>query len=856
MKQSFYLLLSALLVFQAAFAVRITGTVTDDKGVILPYASVFVKGTSIGTTSNNSGLYFLNLPAGNYSIVCQYVGYGRQETAIRLGTEPVTLNFRLQLQQTSMKEVVVKAGAEDPAYEIIRHAIKKRKSYEDPLDSFTCEAYIKALLKTKTLPSKVLGKSFKDQDRRDLGVDSAGKGIIYLSESLTKVSFKKPDKIKLEVISGKESGTNGFGFNFPTFVDFYNNNVNIFITQLSPRGYVSPIADGALNYYRYKFLGSFIEDGKEINQIRVIPKRRFEPLFSGTINITDGDWRIHSLDLTLTKDYQLEFVDTFNIRQIQAPVTANIWRTQNQVVHFSFNNFGIDAAGNILNIYSKYDLGPKFKKKYFNNVVIQYDTGVNKKTMAYWDSLRPVPLETEEIADYHSKDSMYKIRNSPEYIKHQNDSLRRTEGRFSALNILLKGVRRSDYDPARPVSLTTQPLLLELEYNTVEGLVLNGEFTFKKENKSTGNNVEFIPHIRYGFSNTHLNAWGILNINRKQAVFDMSGGSTSRSTWSFSGGKRVSQFNQENPVSPLINEIYTLMLRKNYLKIYENIFGSAEYKARFDNGLRVAGSLLYEDRTPLNNTSDFSFFGNKDKLFTPNYPFEKINSPFPHHQAVIAGLDLQFKPGQRYIEFPDNKLAIGSKYPTLALSYRKGIPDLFGSDVDYDKWQFSVWDDLNLKLRGIFKYRFGIGGFFNTRKVFIQDFQHFNGNQTFYASEYLNSFQLAPYYANSTTAAFYATGHIEEHFNGMLTNKMPLLRNLQWNLVAGSNAFYVNRNNNYVEIFGGLENIFKIFRVDVVVSYLNGKTGQVGVRLGLDGLFGGFFNAALKNPGGRPPPRN
>jgi hypothetical protein len=222
---------------------------------------------------------------------------------------------------------------------------------------------------------------------------------------------------------------------------------------------------------------------------------------------------------------------------------------------------------------------------------------------------------------------------------------------------------------------------------------------------------------------------------------------------------------------------------------------------------------------------------------------------------MIAAADLQFKPGQRYIEFPDNKIAIGSKYPTLSLSYRKGIPDIFGSDVDYDKWQFSVWDNLNLKLRGEFKYRFSIGGFFNTRKLFIQDYQHFNGNQTFYASPYLNSFQIAPYYANSTTAAFYAVGHVEHHFNGMITNKIPLLRNLQWNLVAGSNAFYVNRNNNYVELFGGLENILKIFRVDVVASYLNGKTGQVGVRIGLDGLFGGFISAALKNPGGRPPQR-
>ena len=53
-----------------------------------------------------------------------------------------------------------------------------------------------------------------------MGVDSAGKGIIFLSESLTKVAFKKPDRTKLEVLSGRESGSNGYGFNFPTFINF------------------------------------------------------------------------------------------------------------------------------------------------------------------------------------------------------------------------------------------------------------------------------------------------------------------------------------------------------------------------------------------------------------------------------------------------------------------------------------------------------------------------------------------------------------------------------------------------------------------------------------------------------------
>jgi hypothetical protein len=846
--RTFSFIISFLLLFHFAQAIRVSGTITDDKGNILPYASVFIKGSSQGTTSNNRGRYFLELNPGSYTIVCQYVGYTRQEKTATVGNEAITLDFQLSVQHTNLKEVVIKSGAEDPAYEIIRHAIKKRKSYENPLDSFTCEAYIKTLIRSNSLPSKILGKTFSDDDRKDLGVDSGGRGIIFLSESLTKIAFKKPDKVKLEVISGRESGSNGYGFNFPTFINFYNNNVNIFITQLSPRGYVSPIADGALNYYRYKFLGSFIEDGKEINQIRVIPKRRFEPLFSGTIQITDGDWRIHSLDLMLTKDYQLEVVDTLTIKQIHVPITPAIWRTQNQVVNFSFKKFGIDVSGNFLNVYSNYDLDPRFRKKYFNNVVVKYDTGVNKKSLSYWDSLRPVPLEPEELENFQVRDSIYKMRNDSANLQRTADSLRKKQGRITVMNILFNGIKRSDYDPEKPLTIYIDALVPRVEYNTVEGLVVNGEMTLLKEYKKTGNSITFTPHIRYGFSNTRLSLWGTLTFSNKTVMQDLDGETYSRSSWAFSAGERVSQFNPENPIGPVMNEIYTLFFRDNYMKIYENYYGSVQYKKRFDNGFRITGSLLYEDRLPLNNTTDYSFFGNKDKPFTPNYPYELISQNFSRNQAVIAGIDLQFKPGQRYIEFPDNRLAIGSRYPTLALSFRAGIPNLLGSDVNYEKWQFSVWDNINFKLKGFFKYRFGIGGFLNTKSLYVMDYQQFNGNQTFYASPYLNSFQLAPYYQNSTTASLYGVGHIEHHFNGMLTNKIPLLRNLQWNLVVGSNAFYVNADNNYVEIFAGLENIFKLFRVDVVGSYLNGKPGQVGVRLGFDGLFGSAIGNALKNP--------
>ena len=838
------LLLLLICCCTAAIAGKISGTVYDEKNIPLAYASILIKENGRGTTTNQEGHYSLELAAGNYTLIVQYVGYAKQEKKIKVDNDNLKLDFTLLPQQLKLNEVVVKSGTEDPAYAIIRNAIKKREEYRTALDSFTCEAYIKTLLKTRSLPRKVLGQKIDSATWKQMGVDSNGKGMIFLSESITKISFKKPDKVKLEVVSGRQSGTNGYGFNFPTFINFYENNVVMMGGQVAPRGYVSPIAEGALAFYKYHFLGSFFEDGREINRIEVTPRRKYEPLFSGTIEITEGDWRIYSLDLLLTKESQLELLDTVKIKQIQYEVAPKIWRTKDQVMYFTFNQFGVNAVGNFLNVFNNYNVTPAFKKKYFNNIVVRFDTGVNKKPVTYWDSVRPVPLEPEEVVDYKVKDSMFRYQRDSAFTKNYRDSMRRMQGKISVMNVLWNGFTRSNYDPKRWHTFQWNGLLKQVQYNTVEGLVLNSSATISRAYPGIKRELSFTPHVRYGLSNGHLNAWGTVSFNKRSFWWDTKNSEDEAASFrvnnfSISGGKRVSQFNKDEPISPLFNSVITLFFNRNYMKIYENYFGAFNYNGATQFGLKYRLNLLYEDRMPLDNTTDFSIFKYSTQKFTPNYPFEKINSQFQRHQAAIAEASLEYQPGQKFVQFPDYRVPLGSKYPTFTLTYQKGINNVLGSDVDFDKWNFTITDEMNLKLLGQLSYRFDIGGFLNDKSVFIQDYRHFNGNQIVLASKYLNSFQVAPYYANSTTASFYSTAHIEHHFNGLLTNKIPFFKRLNWNLVAGSNAFYVNNNNNYVEVFAGLENILKLFRVDVVGSYLNGNKGQVAVRVGLGGLLGG-----------------
>ncbi len=818
-----------------AHAGIVSGVVSNEKGQPLSFASIIVKGSSKGNVANSFGKYSIELSPGKYTIICQHIGYKSQEKELTVTAENVVVHFQLVIQELNMQEVVIKVG-EDPALQMIRETIKRRDFYNKQVDSFSVDVYIKGLMRSRAMPDKIFGQKIDKDDMQNGGVDSAGKGILFLSESQTKVSFQQPNKIKYDVISSRESG-GGYGLSFPFFINFYTNNVSVFDNRLNPRGFVSPIADGALHFYKYKFEGNFFEGDKMINRIRVTPRRKFEPLFNGYIQIVDGEWRIHSLELTTTKDYQLELIDTIKITQLHAAITANVWRTQNQVLYVAANFFGFDITGNFLNVYTNYNLNPGFGKKTFTRTFMTYDTAFNKRDSSYWNGMRPVALEPDEKKDFIVKDSMSKAFRDSMYSRSNIDSLRRKQKPIELKQFFVGGVRRSFYSAKAFSNYQLKPLLPRLEYNTVEGLAINVNQELNVRPRKGALNYFLEWQSRYGISNKHFNSHLSLTLRSKRDSY--------RNRFlQIAGGKRVSQFNRENPIHPMVNTFYTLLERRNYIKLYENIFGSVTYNNRFENGLQWNISATYENRIPLNNTTDFAFF-KKGKTLLPNHPYELAAVAFEKHKAFVAGLTLSYQPGQRYIQFPHTKMAVGSDAPTFQLNYTKGLRSVFGSVADFDKWRLSMFDEMNFKIAGAFHYRISVGGFLHSTRVDIPDFQHFNGNQTLFSSQYLNSFQLAPYYRYSNIENLYAVLHAEHHFNGLLTNKIPLFNRLKWHLVGGTNTFYVNRNNYYVEVFAGIENILKIFRVDFVTAYQSQPGNVFGVRIGMGGIIGGALQASI-----------
>ncbi|MBL7773153.1 MAG: carboxypeptidase-like regulatory domain-containing protein [Chitinophagaceae bacterium] len=821
-------LLTIILLFPiTVFATLVKGKISNEKGEGLSFASIYIKGTTKGTTANNDGYYRLDAPAGKHTFIVQYMGYQRQEFELQVGGEEIQKNIVMKEVNTSLKELVVKAD-ENLALKIIKKCIKKRSYYNKQIEKYKSEVYVKTVLKLDETPDSNQGlfRIFVG------GGDSASrqemeqqKGIQYLAETVNDLYFKKPNKRKLVVKSSRISGEkSGYGLSSPLNINLYENNVN-FSDQMTPRGVVSPIADGAPVSYEYEMLGSYIEDKKLVYRIKISPKRKFEPLFTGVLEIMDNEYRIHAADLELTKEHGLEMFDSVRLKQMFAPM-GNHFVVKDQSMKLRLKLFGFSISGNLVNVFNDYQFDYD-DDAIFNKYEREYAADALTKKSTQWDTLRPLSLDKEEQNNYRVKDSVAALPPKPDSSGAKN-TLR---------TIVLNGYRKAN--DSTEWSTSSVVGLYNVNWNTMEGF--NYKFRVARLQRFTPDkSLNQALVLRYGLSNQQLNGYYKASLRF---------GKTSKNLLRLGAGRYVFQYNNEEPVNELLNSFYTLLYAQNFYKNYQAWFGNLEWKHRFVRSFEFTMSLGYQQRQALANTNWYTLRKNHNEL-TENYPAEIMTGFFPNHNALLGSVEMKFQPGQKLIKYPDRVVATPSDWPEFQVALTLGLP-LLGSDVDYSKWQAAMNDDIHINLWGDFSYRIAVGGFLYNTKSYLPDYTHYNGGQIILASPYLNSFQLSPYYLNSNTQSFYTLAHAEHHFKGLLTNKIPLFRNLRYYLVAAGNAYYVNKNNNYMEASLGLENVgygmFRFLRVDGVVGYTNLKKPMYGIRVGLSGLSGISFGFQQKN---------
>lgn len=804
MKQLFilFILLTSTITFS-----QVKGKITSGNGDAIPFASVLIQNTFTGTSSNENGVYSLGIKnTGSYTLVFQSLGYKTKVVKADVNRLPFTLDVVLEDESYLITEIVIN-GNDNPANAIIREAIKSRRANGLKTSRYEADFYSRGTFKLNNVTGEVLG--FKVGNLKDV-LDPSGSGIVYLSETVSKIKYEKPDNMFERIIASKTSGDdNGYSFNSAASADFdfYENFIEFDINA------ISPISDLAFDYYTYALESSFTTNGQEINKIKVTPIRESEPAMTGYIYIVDNSWEIYAVDLSIKgSQIKQDLLNTLTIKQnFGYNEAAKLWSKNVQTLDFEASLFGTEVSGRFSYVYSNYNFNPDFTKKTFTNEILTFDEDANKKENAFWYANRPIPLTESEVIDYTKKDSIQLVQSTKIY----KDSVDKKFNRFKVLSPILGYNYNNTYENW---TFSYLGILKKLGFNTVQAYHLAPSFYFTKRNPEKVTYTTFGTDLNYGFAEKRFRMTG--TISRKFNNF-------SQRIITLNGGSSIEQFNPENPINRIVNSVSSLFFRDNYMKLYDHNFLRLSYQEEVTNGIYLFGTFEYTKKRSLFNNTDFSTFKDKYHDYISNDPLRQLDydsEPFRKHDMLKASIATSFFFGQKYQTRPNGKVVIEeTKFPKVYLKYEKGFNASI-DDYNFDHLSARVTYDYKFGNKGQLFTSFRGGKFFDSDAIAFTDFRHFNGNQTYVgrSERYLNVFNLLPYYTHSTNDQYFEA-HAEHNFNGYITNKIPFLNKLDYHLVAGAHLLATPENAPYMEYSIGFDNLgwgkFRFLRIDYVRSY-------------------------------------
>lgn len=105
----FFILVSLV---TASAQTKMSGTIKDDKGAVVAFANVYIKGSYDGASSNAEGIYsFSTDVTGDAILVVSFLGYETKETPVILEGKPLTVDVVIALSSTTIRTVTINAGS-------------------------------------------------------------------------------------------------------------------------------------------------------------------------------------------------------------------------------------------------------------------------------------------------------------------------------------------------------------------------------------------------------------------------------------------------------------------------------------------------------------------------------------------------------------------------------------------------------------------------------------------------------------------------------------------------------------------------------------------------------------------------
>ncbi len=620
----------------------ISGKLRDkETGKPLRYANVRILNSFLGTTSNLEGKYEIKLLAGNHKLIASYIGYKTDTLSVILNSEMSEADFNLLQIDVPLPEIVVLPG-ENPALEIIRKAIERKKERESKILSYEFEAYTKAVVRT---PNEINPSS--NSINVSVGEDDSTLKITGIIENESKGYFQKPDSYK-EIITARKQTAN-----FPSAINiltggrvmqnFYNDEIS-FLGEFLP----GPLADNSLNYYYFYIEETVAIDNKIVFRIHMAPDDKSDPGFEGNIFILDKTYDLIKINLNLNKAANPGGIfDTVNVFQQFSLYDESVFMPVDYRLFANVNYLNLARFGFELNtILYDYKINSEFDDNIFSKAIITVQPEADSKDSLYWISTQTIPNTEEETNAYNRIDS---IKSIPRTF-------------WDDFSILSSRMKLSD-------NLEVSAPLGIYHFNRVEGHTIDyGFFLNEAFNKRLNSTLKF----SYGFSDEKFKTdfyssylfGDYRTYNLKLNVFD-----------------RINVlFGKPENSNELVATLLALLSKYEFMDYYYSKGFDIEFWGEVFPVLSLGLGFLNRTDNDAYNNSDYSFFA-KDKTYRLNPAiFEtKIN-------AVTAGFKLDFRD---FIEdgFSRRRISLGGNYTTFEGDITLSNQDILKSNVDFTKYE-------------------------------------------------------------------------------------------------------------------------------------------------------------------------
>jgi hypothetical protein len=825
-----YLILFAFII---TFSIQGIAQTRIIKGVVkdvhsderIPFASIQLKKTGSGNLTDSAGYFVLAIKEWPHdTLEVTYVGYQDYllpiDSALLSKVRNNVLELNILLERGKYASEVVVKRKIDRGWLMWRRIVRHKPMNDRyRFDNFSYELYNKLELDIKNI-NKEKWKEMKFLKNFTFIFDnidtSEGKPVlpIYLTEAISDYYFQKSPLRRREVFKGNKTiGMNNESVGkllggMDQNVNFYSNFIPVFDKQ-----FISPISDNGDAYYKYHVADSQFVGGRRLIHMTFTPKRKGQNTFEGDFWIHDSTFAVQKMNLRLSKEANINFVDQLSLIQEYKLINDSTWFLYKDKFVVDISPLGGSKLAFIGRKTTTYKdvivndtsvVNQLAKNKILEETIMP--AGVRNKPEEYWNEARHEDLTPTEEGIYKMIDTLVKL-----------PAFKRAKETVYFLTVGFKNIGNFEIGP----------WYNWISYNSYEGL---------RTRFDLGTNKHFSKQW-------FLHAYAANGFNDQKWKYKMDAmyliDKNPRSHISVSYKKDI-DFGQMYYDEISQDNIFALAIRKSgvpikFLMIDEK---KAELFGETKSGFSATLTGIHKGFEPLRNLPPVSMFdgGKRSQLSTSE-----------------VSLRLRYAFLEKFLESTFNRVSLGSDYPIVELKYTKGISGVFKSEYDYSKISAGISHYKKIAPFGSIYYNIFGGKTFGKLPYMLLDIAP--GNEIYYYNKY--AFNLMNRY--EFVHDKYAGINVEHNIGNGLFRFIPLMKKLKFRQFYSARALWgslSNANNKlnippggsfpfeslngktYLEVGTGVDNILKLFRIDFVWRLL--PTPLPDEKSKKFGIFGSF----------------